>query len=521
MTTLRGLCVAIAFIMVAMPSYRDAHAFETGDAFVTYEWPTRFMRRYEQMGENEHITYPAHVYGTSLTDAQAENILEHLSVMTSTITASMYGTNGFSVRSVTFTLESNGVGQVTTGDPVPFNVNAGGTWFGMGYKANTLNFPPSWALNPDYVNHPLWHELAHYFQARHLDGDAANDGDGQWTRSNMNSGSPNDVPPDYIRLGGDDMAAAMHMYRYATDVDAPQCPEFYTFQAEGVCPRLVPGCDYPNVAPYPEGTWRCDPDLLDHLGIQLRNQGEETCMTVADGENGTPISAAVCDYATPAQTWDMLADDDGSYRLMNHETGKCMQVRDGSRSPDTIIEQADCNDADSGDATQKFYPFADGSGHYSLRLELSGLFLDARGGVIQQIADGDPSQRWSLSSCGNDEVETAEQCEQDSDCDVGASCLACLCEGETGPEPIDPGGEPVDPIDPGEDLTDPGAEPTDPRVGMGGDAEPNQDSGSTSADQGGCSCRSAGAPSRPGHGYLVFLLPWYWGWRLHRRGQAA
>ncbi|MCP4745152.1 MAG: RICIN domain-containing protein [Desulfobacteraceae bacterium] len=377
-------CITVFFLLVLAI---DSHAFETGDNFVPHNTASRFMRRYEQMGNNEHITYPVRVYGTGISDIEAEEFIEHMSVAVSYMTESMYNHYGFMVKSVTFTLEANSEGPSTSGDPMPLNIQVGNPW-AMGYANNNLFLPESWALNPDYTTSGLYHEFAHHFLLRHLDLN-----DGYFPRSTMDTPS-GDVPTEYLCWGGDDLAGAIHMWRYTNDPDAPQCPEFYTLETVGVTSG-----SFPDAQPYPEGTWRCDPDREDRYGMQLQNIEDGRCVEGPDSNDGTNASMAACNYEDTKQQWDLLADDDGSFRIRNVDNGKCMQVRDGSLSSGAIIEQHTCNAATSDDAIQKFYPIADGSGNYSLRVELGGRFVEVSGdGVIQETPNGANIQRWNISS---------------------------------------------------------------------------------------------------------------------------
>lgn len=454
----RVLSGMMIFLLVGTIVPPDLQAFETGDQFVPHNIASRFMRRYEQMGNNEHITYPARIFDMEVTDTQAKKILEYLSVGVSYMTENMYNHYGFMVKSVTFTLEANGSGHSVEGDPMPLNIALDHGW-GMGYANNWLNVPKNWALSPDDTNSGIYHEFAHHFLLRHLDLN-----DGYHPRSTMDTPG-GDVPTEYNRWGGDDLAGAIHMWRYTEDPAAPLCPEFYTLSTVGVT-----GASFPDAEPYPEGTWRCDPDRSDRPGVSLRNRSDGRCLEGSASNNGTAVSMSSCDLEDSTQLWDLLADDDGSFRIRNVENGHCIQIRGQSLSSGAIIEQHACNAADSTDANQKFYPIADGSGHYSLRAELTGQIVAVLDdGVIQEIPDGTPRQRWSISSCGNGQVETGEECERNADCADGETCSGCMCET---PSDTDPGND-TDP----DNVTEPGD-----------DAGPNSDSNVV----GTCSCRSTG-----------------------------
>ncbi|MCU0662896.1 MAG: RICIN domain-containing protein [Myxococcota bacterium] len=406
----------IVIITLAVPSLSDLHAFEAGNDFLAHNFASRLMRRYELMGNNEHITYPVRVFNMEITDEQANKILENFSVVVSQITEAMYNHHDFKVKSVTFTLEANGSGWSTSGDPMPLNVQLD-VWWGMGYANNWLGVTKEWALNPNSTDGGLYHEFGHHFLLGHLDLN-----DGYFPRSTMDT-PDGDVPIEYLKWGGDDLAGAIHMWRYTCNMSAPKCPEFYTLQTVGVT-----GDSFPDAKPYPESLWRCDPDKVDRHGLRIKNTADGRCMAGSDGNDETNVSISSCDSKDDKQLWDFLADEDGSFRIKNVANGKCMQVRGSSLSSGAVIEQFSCNASDSSDASQKFYPIADGSGHYSVRSELSARVVEASGdGAIQSTPNGANIQHWTLSSCGNDQVETGEECEQNSDCVDGGTCSGCEC----------------------------------------------------------------------------------------------
>ncbi len=295
-------CLTLFSLLAVIPSYSDLHAFETQDHIVPQNFASCLMKRYEQMGNNEHITYPARIYNMDITDAKAEEILEHLSVAMSYMTESMYNHYGFMVRSVIFTLEANGDGPSTSGDPVPLNIKLGVRW-SMAYGNNMLGIHENWVHNPDHTHSGIFHEFAHHFLLRHLDLN-----DGYYPRSTMDTPG-GDVPTTYNRWGGDDLAGVIHMWRYTDDPEAMQCPEFYTLSTVGVT-----GGSYPDAEPYPAGTWRCDPDRSDRYGLMFQNKADGRCLEGSGSSGGATISVSACNNDEIEQQWDLLADDDGAFR---------------------------------------------------------------------------------------------------------------------------------------------------------------------------------------------------------------
>jgi hypothetical protein len=477
----RHLLPALALLMALSSVSWDLYAFETGDDFVPDNFASRLMRRYEQMDHNEHVTYPVRVFNMEVSNAQATALLEHLSVVVSYMTESMYGHYGFMVKSVTFTLDANGAGPSTSGDPMPLNIELG-EWWSMGYRNNQLGITEEWTLNPELRSSGLYHEFSHHFLLRHLDAM-----DGHFPRSTMDMGG-DDVPAEYLRWGGDDLVGAIHMWRYTVDSDTPHCPEFYTLKTIGVTRGT-----FPDAEPYPEGTWRCDPDRTDRLALRITNKADGSCL--GGRADGTDVLMGPCNPGDNQQRWDFVADDDGSFRIKNVATENCLRIRGNSLADGTVVEQHSCKGADSTDGAQKFYPIADGSGHYSLRAELSGRVVESgEGTAIQMGPNGASSQRWTLSSCGNARRELGEACEQDGDCPDGEFCSDCLCEEGLDREPL------------------PGSDPDD-ATGLDPDREPNRqrdwnpgNSADPSPNAGGCGCMTQGRTDRSSWLFIGLLL---------------
>jgi len=377
----------------------ELQAFETRNHFLQDNFSKRLMDRYIQMGNNEHITYPVRVFGDPVTDEQAKAFLAVLSEGLSGITESMYDHYGFMVKSVTFTLESNGEGFSTAGFPMALNINVGG-WWGMGYANNWLTFPTDWALNPYVNNSGIYHEFGHHMLLGHLDLN-----DGYFARSVMDTPGW-DTPSEGCKWGGDDLAGAIHMWRYTDNQIVPKCPEFYTHETVGVT-----ATGYPAALIYPDGMWRCDAERLDVNNFPLINRSSGEYLELVGNSNGMKVSYANKSGNTNQQ-WNFEADDDGAYRIKNVSTNMCMEVAGGSLLNGAMIEQQPCNLASSTDGKQKFYPIADGHGFYSIRAEISGrvLAIDIENGnVVQETPNGAHTQRWGFNKtdCSGEQHGTA------------------------------------------------------------------------------------------------------------------
>jgi len=366
----------------------EVQAFETDSILaLNHNFASRLMDRYNQMGNNENITYPARVFGDPITDAQAQVLLDSLSAGLTSLTESMYDHYGFMVKSVTFTLEANGQGSSNSGSVMPFNVNVSTSW-AAAITGNVLYLKKEWALNPMAPTpDDLFHEFGHLMTLRHIDPN-----DGSFPRSTMD-GSWDDMAAGKYMFGGDDLAGVIHMWRYSNSQGVPYCPEFYTHETVGVT-----GVSYPDAVPFPKQIWRCDVDRIDINSLPLVNRGSGKNLELSGKNNGTDVSFADQSGNTNQQ-WNFEADDDGAYRIRNVSTDMCMEVTGSSLLNGAIIEQQPCNLASSEDAKQKFYPIADGHGYYSIRAELSGRVLAVSGDkIIQERPDGSHSQRWSLKA---------------------------------------------------------------------------------------------------------------------------
>ncbi|MFJ4678446.1 RICIN domain-containing protein [Kitasatospora sp. NPDC088783] len=128
------------------------------------------------------------------------------------------------------------------------------------------------------------------------------------------------------------------------------------------------------------------------FGSRLINVNSGKCLEVTDWStaNGAGIRQWDCTGgANQNWTWD------GQGRWVNQYSGKCMEIKDWSTGPGGVADQWDC----TAGANQKWDILsADGGSYQFIQNRNSGLYLEILGWNTQNGAVAD---QWSLSSGAN------------------------------------------------------------------------------------------------------------------------
>jgi hypothetical protein len=109
------------------------------------------------------------------------------------------------------------------------------------------------------------------------------------------------------------------------------------------------------------------------------------CMAVAGAglDPGVPIQQASCDPTAKAQQWQFVLQSNSYYKLVNRNSGKVLEVADGSVGDGVTIQQAD----DNGAHYQQWQLIAQADGSYQLVARHSSRCLDVADGAT---GDGAP-----------------------------------------------------------------------------------------------------------------------------------
>lgn len=115
----------------------------------------------------------------------------------------------------------------------------------------------------------------------------------------------------------------------------------------------------------------------------------------ASGGAGAIVQSA--DVGSLSEQWQMLQNDDGTYRFVNRASGEALEVSGGSKVPGATLTQSPY----AGGAHQHWRPVAAGGGAFVLVNVGSGLVLHAPAkaagvAVEQRPADGALAGRWFI-----------------------------------------------------------------------------------------------------------------------------
>lgn len=144
-----------------------------------------------------------------------------------------------------------------------------------------------------------------------------------------------------------------------------------------------------NSAPIPNGFY----SIMENASMALDIANAQT-------SNGTPTQIYTSNNS-PAQNWQLVRQQDGTYSMRNPISGKYLYVANGSVTAGAAVQ---INSVDSTCAW-KWIITATGNGNFNLFSSCSGLALDVTGGAVSTpgtpvqvwIANNTGSQQWSFS----------------------------------------------------------------------------------------------------------------------------
>ena len=135
------------------------------------------------------------------------------------------------------------------------------------------------------------------------------------------------------------------------------------------------------------------PVFAETFSYPIENYGNGKCLQPKDGsmEPGVAIVQEPCD-GSRAQDWGFVRLSGTTFRLLNHQTGRCMDAR-GSATNGTPVVQWDCATITNETwDTGRYLPDI-----VSLKSRVSGTNSHCLDVAEQQTADGLPMQLWSCN----------------------------------------------------------------------------------------------------------------------------
>jgi hypothetical protein len=145
-----------------------------------------------------------------------------------------------------------------------------------------------------------------------------------------------------------------------------------TSQAGATLEPLTPDPETPTATPTPTSTERVGPPL--GRTYVVTNAVNKLAADVAGGgkDDGTPV-ILFPPHGRANQQWTVQEAGSGLVTLVSVDSGKCLQMENGSREAGVVAELDGC----SGDEDSQRWRFAENQDGWSLTSERSGLVLDA------------------------------------------------------------------------------------------------------------------------------------------------
>lgn len=122
-------------------------------------------------------------------------------------------------------------------------------------------------------------------------------------------------------------------------------------------------------------------------------------------ENGTAISLNKKDNVDASQRFEIISTDDGEYKILSENSGKALDVKSGSYTSGTVVQQYEWNGTDA--QTWRFVKAGDGEYNIvsNLGTYLTAESTDDGSSVLSCTKDESEAQKWTLETTEDRPVE--------------------------------------------------------------------------------------------------------------------